>query len=189
MAQIVLRAVAALSVASVVLGAVQPAQAAVSKDYARDTWDNSKCKAFPFEQGLVTGDITGDGRSDAVMLWACSPGAERRGLDGTGSRRGHRGDGARSGRDLERGTPVFWGAYPRALSYWIDGQPIKQKSLTTPLPQAYGVRLKDGRVIVKGGDYSGVGVPLCCADVRVTLTYEWNGRRLVLVDEKRRPLG
>jgi len=49
MAQIVLRAVAALSVASVVLGAVQPAQAAVSKDYARDTWDNSKCKAFPFE--------------------------------------------------------------------------------------------------------------------------------------------
>jgi len=157
MAQIVLRAVAALSVASVVLGAVQPAQAAVSKDYARDTWDNSKCKAFPFEQGLVTGDITGDGRSDAVMLWACSPGAG--------------------------------GAYPRALSYWIDGQPIKQKSLTTPLPQAYGVRLKDGRVIVKGGDYSGVGVPLCCADVRVTLTYEWNGRRLVLVDEKRRPLG
>ena len=157
MAQNVLRAVAALSVASVVLGVVQPAQAAVSKDYARDTWDNSKCKAFPFEQGLVTGDITGDGRSDAVMLWACSPGAG--------------------------------GAYPRALSYWIDGQPIKQKSLTTPLPQAYGVRLKDGRVIVKGGDYSGVGVPLCCADVRVTLTYEWNGRRLVLVDEKRRPLG
>ena len=157
MAQNVLRAVAALSVANVVLGVVQPAQAAVSKDYARDTWDNSKCKAFPFEQGLVTGDITGDGRSDAVMLWACSPGAG--------------------------------GAYPRALSYWIDGQPIKQKSLTTPLPQAYGVRLKDGRVIVKGGDYSGVGVPLCCADVRVTLTYEWNGRRLVLVDEKRRPLG
>ena len=157
MARIVLRAVATLSFASVVLGAAQPAQAAVSKDYARETWDNSKCKAFPFEQGLVTGEITGDGRSDAVMLWACSPGAG--------------------------------GAYPRVLSYWIDGRPIKQKSLTTPLPQAGDVRIKDGRVIVKGGDYSGVGVPLCCADVRVTLTYEWNGRELVLVDEKRRPQG
>jgi len=155
--RIVFRAVAALSVASVVLVVAQPAQAAVSKDYARETWDNSKCKAFPFEQGLVTGDITDDGRSDAVMLWACSPGAG--------------------------------GAYPRVLSYWIDGQPIKQKSLTTPLPQAGGVRIKNGRVIVKGGDYSGVGVPLCCADVRVTLTYEWNGRKLVLVDEKRRPQG
>lgn len=156
MARIVLRAVAALSVASVVTGVVQPAQAAVSKEYARETWDNSKCKAFPFEQEIATGDITGDGRSDAVMLWACSPGAG--------------------------------GAYPRVLSYWIDGQPIKQKSLTTPLPQAGDVRIKNGRVIVKGGDYSGVGVPLCCADVRVTLTYEWNGRKLVLVDEKRRPL-
>jgi hypothetical protein len=154
---VALRAVAAISVAGVVLGAVQPAQAAVSKDYARETWDNSKCKAFPFEQVLVTGDITDDGRSDAVMLWACSPGAG--------------------------------GAYPRVLSYWIDGRPIKQKSLTTPLPQADAVRVKNGQVIVKGGDYSGVGVPLCCADVRVTLTYEWNGRKLVLVDEERRQLG
>lgn len=152
-----IRAVVAFSVVGVVLGVAMPAQAAVSKDYARETWDNSKCKAFPLEQGFATGDITGDGRSDAVMLWACSPGAG--------------------------------GAYPRVLSYWIDGQPIKQKSLTTPLPQADDVRIKGGKVIVKGGDYSGVGVPLCCADVRVTLTYEWNGRKLVLVDEKRRPLG
>jgi len=149
------RTLALLSVAGVVVIAGQPAQAAVSKDYARETWDNSKCKAFPFEQGLATGDITGDGRSDAVMLWACSPGAG--------------------------------GAYPRVLSYWIDGRRIKQKSLTTPLPQARSLRIKNGKVIVKGGDYSGVGVPLCCADVRVTLTYEWNGRKLVLVDEKRRP--
>ena len=157
MARTLLRLVVALALVGAVAGVVQPAQAAVSKDYARQTWDNSKCKAFPFEQGLVTGDITGDGRSDAVMLWACSPGAG--------------------------------GAYPRVLSYWIDGQPIKQKSLTTPLPQAGDVRIKNGRVIVKGGDYSGVGVPLCCADVRVTLTYEWNGRKLVLVDEQRRPRG
>ena len=151
------RTVAALAVAGVVAAGASSAEAAVSKDYARQTWDNSKCKAFPFEQGLVTGDITGDGRSDVVMLWACSPGAG--------------------------------GAYPRVLSYWIDGRSIRQKSLTTPLPQARDVRIKDGKVIVKGGDYSGVGVPLCCADVRVTLTYEWNGRKLVLVDEKRRPIG
>jgi len=151
-----IRAVAVLSVAGVAAGVVQPAQAAVSKDYARQTWDNSKCKAFPFEQGLATGDITGDGLSDAVMLWACSPGAG--------------------------------GAYPRVLSYWIDGQPIMQKSLMTPLPQASGIRIKNGKVIVKGGDYSSIGVPLCCADVRVTLAYKWNGRKLVLVDEKRRPL-
>ena len=155
MARTLLRVVAALALVGAVAGVVQPAQAAVSKDYARQTWDNSKCKAFPFEQGLVTGDITGDGRSDAVMLWACSPGAG--------------------------------GAYPRVLSYWIDGRPIRQKLLTTPLPQARDVRIKDGKVVVRGGDYSGVGVPLCCADVRVTLTYEWNGRKLVLVDEKRRP--
>ena len=156
MARTLLRLVVALALVGAVAGVVQPAQAAVSKDYARQTWDNSKCLAFPFEQGLVTGDITGDGRSDAVMLWACSPGAG--------------------------------GAYPRVLSYWIDGRPIRQKSLTTPLPQARDVRIKGGKVIVRGGDYSGVGVPLCCADVRVTLTYEWNGRKLVLVDEKRRPL-
>jgi len=45
------------------------------------------------------------------------------------------------------------------------------------------------KVIVKGGDYSDFGVPSCCADVRVMLTYEWNGRALVLMDEKRRPQG
>lgn len=155
MARTLLRVVAALALVGAVAGVVHPTQAAVSKDYARQTWDNSRCLAFPFEQGLVTGDITGDGRSDAVMLWACSPGAG--------------------------------GAYPRVLSYWIDGRQIRQKSLTTPLPQARDVRIKDGKVVVKGGDYSGVGVPLCCADVRVTLIYEWNGRKLALVDDKRRP--
>ena len=119
--------VAAFALFGAVAGVVQPAQAAVSKDYARQTWDNSKCLAFRFEQGLVTGDITGDGRSDAVMLWACSPGAG--------------------------------GAYPRVLSYWIDGRPIRQKSLTTPLPQARDVRIKDGKVIVKGDAPSASGFP------------------------------
>lgn len=143
------------AVFALALGIHGPAGAAVSKDYARDSWNNSSCRAFPLEQKLVTGDITGDGRSDAVMLWACSPGAG--------------------------------GAYPRILSYWIDGRPIKQKLVVTPLPQAYDIHIRNGRVVVKGGDYSGVGVPLCCADVKVTLTYEWNGQKLKLIDEKRRP--
>jgi len=42
-AQSVHRTLALLSVAGVVVIAGQPAQAAVSKDYARETWDNSKC--------------------------------------------------------------------------------------------------------------------------------------------------
>lgn len=150
------RRIAFISIAAAALAATTPASADVSKDYARDTWDHGKCRApFPYEDKLVTGDITGDGKSDAVMLWTCSSGAG--------------------------------GAQPRILSYWVDGKRIKQKSLMTPLPQAAWVKIRKGRVIVKGGTYSGVGVPLCCPDVKVTLTYKWNGRKLVLIDQKERP--
>jgi len=67
MVRTVTPAVAVLAVAGVVAVVIPPAQAAVSKEQARQTWGISKFKAFPFEQGIVTEDITGAGRLDAVQ--------------------------------------------------------------------------------------------------------------------------
>ncbi len=78
-------------------------------------------------------------------------------------------------------------AYPRIWGNWIDCRPIKQKLIATPLPQAYDLRIRNGRVVVKGGDDSGIVVPLCCAEIKVTLTYEWNGQKLRLIDDRRQP--
>ena len=136
-------------------GMPSTASADVSMDYARDHWNPKGCFVAT-EDGLVVGDITGDGRSDAVMLWTCGSGAG--------------------------------GAQPRIVSVWIDGDPITKKSLTLPLPKASTVRVREGRVIILGGDYSGPGIPRCCPDVKVKLTYEWNGKRLSLVDVKRTPM-
>ena len=132
------------------------AHADVSKEYARDHWNKGSCTAMALEDVLATGDVTGDGRADAVMLWSCTTGVG--------------------------------GAHPRIVTYWIDGNPIKQKSFTTPLPQAHELFVRRGLVIVKGGDYSAPGVPRCCPDIGVKLIYEWNGRKLALVDEVRKPL-
>lgn len=145
---------AALSVAVVGLALASPARADVSKDYARQTWDKSACRTYPLEDKLVLGDITGDGKRDAVMLWTCSSGAG--------------------------------GAQPRILSYWVDGSPIRQYRLTLPLPGTSSLAIRKGKVVVKGGTYSSSAVPLCCPDVKVTLTYRWNGRKLALVSEQRR---
>ena len=143
-----------LSVAVAGLAFASPARADVSKEYARQSWDNSACRTYPLEDKLVLGDITGDGKRDAVMLWTCNSGAG--------------------------------GAQPRILSYWIDGNPIRQFRLTLPLPATSSLAIRKGNVVVKGGTYSSSGVPLCCPDMKVTLTYRWNGKKLALVSEQRR---
>lgn len=133
---------------------VGAAQADVSAEHARKTWDTSRCGANPIAERLRIGDFTGDGRKDAVMLWECNSGAG--------------------------------GAQMHYLTYWIDGAKIHQKILDTPLPQAGRLSIKGGKVFVIGGDYSGIGVPLCCPDVEVRLTYKWDGRKLVLAKRQDR---
>ena len=148
------KAIVALGTTSVALcGTVMsPAAADVSKDYARSHWKPKSCFSAT-EEALVTGDINGDSRSDAVMLWTCGSGAG--------------------------------GAQPRIVTVWIDGEPIKQKSLKLPLPEASNARVRQGQVVIAGADYSGPGVPRCCPDVSVKLTYLWKGKTLSLADEKR----
>lgn len=134
---------------------VTGAQADVSKDYALETWDNSKCRVFAYVDRVRQGDFTGDGRKDVAILWTCSTGA-----------------GA---------------AQVRVVSYWIDGDPIRQKRVELPVSTGGKLKIKNGQVIVIAGGYSSYRVPLCCPDLEVRLTYKWNGKKLKLVKQVSKP--
>jgi len=47
----------------------------VTKEDAKSSWNHSRCGGLASLEALKLGDISGDGRADAVLLWECSSGA------------------------------------------------------------------------------------------------------------------
>lgn len=97
------------------------------------------------------------------------------------------------GNDIEDGA-VTWTCSRAAgsvkhqyLTVFLAQPKPKQITLALDMVQLKSLAIRKGRIIVKGGQYSGDG-PLCCPDLRVTVFYEMRGGVLIEVKKKVEPV-
>ena len=104
----------------------------------------------------VFGDITGDGKDEAVIPYACAA------ADFGGVRAFvYSGDAA---------NPTLLGNLP---------QPSRSKG------EAWGsidtIRIDGGKIYVSGKGYS-AAAPRCCPDLQIEMRYRWDGKQFVVAD-------